>query len=81
MKYFVYVLRSKKDENFYIGLTKNVDRRLKEHNSGYEKSTKSRRPFEVILQEEFPDRISARKREKYFKLGCGREYLKIDIPR
>ena len=80
MQYFVYVLRSKKDKKLYTSLTANVSRRLEEHNKGYEKSTKSRRPFEVILTEKFGSRVLARKREKYLKSGHGREYLKSIFP-
>ncbi|HDZ42273.1 MAG TPA: GIY-YIG nuclease family protein, partial [Bacteroidetes bacterium] len=32
MKYFVYILRSTIDSSFYIGYTKDLERRLKEHN-------------------------------------------------
>jgi putative endonuclease len=44
----VYVLRCR--NNFlYIGLTNNIDRRLKEHNRGTgSKFVRSRRPFELV---------------------------------
>ncbi len=32
--FYVYVLRSKKDDGFYIGFTSNLKRRIIEHNSG-----------------------------------------------
>ena len=75
--YYAYVLRSKKDGDFYTGITKDIERRLKEHNSGYQKSTKARRPFELILKEEFRTRIEARQREKHLKSGVGRNFLKL----
>ncbi len=34
MFYFVYVLLSRKDHQFYIGFTKDIERRLGEHNTG-----------------------------------------------
>ncbi|MBI4398283.1 MAG: GIY-YIG nuclease family protein [Candidatus Omnitrophica bacterium] len=77
----VYALVSKKDGYLYIGLSEDVNRRLLEHNSGYSKSTKHRRPFEVIYVENCADRKTARTREKYLKSGIGREYLKKLIPR
>ena len=43
--YFVYVLRSLKDKDLYIGVSDNLKRRVIEHNSGLEISTKFRRPF------------------------------------
>ena len=75
MKYFVYVLKSEKDSSFYIGISKNPEYRLKEHNYGGSKYTKGRKPYKLIYKEEFPDRISARIREKYLKSGVGREYI------
>ena len=46
--YYVYILKSKKDENFYIGYTKNLKNRIKMHNQGKVKSTKNRRQFELV---------------------------------
>ena len=65
--YYVYILKSLKDNNFYIGTTNNVQRRLKEHNSGKSKSTKSRIPFKLIYKEKYKTLSEARKREWYFK--------------
>ena len=56
-------------------MTKNLDRRLKEHNEGKNRSTKGFAPFEVVHVEKFEERTEARKREKYLKSGTGREYL------
>jgi putative endonuclease len=43
MKYFyVYVLLSLKDGKFYTGFTRELDRRIEEHNSGMVYSTKYR---------------------------------------
>jgi len=75
MKYFVYVLRNLRDRKRYVGMTTNIESRLSQHNAGRVFSTKSRRPFEIVHIEEFPDRISARRREKYLKSGIGRELL------
>lgn len=73
---YVYVLRSLKDNRFYVGMSQDVDKRLKEHNTGKTKSTKGFRPWEIILIEEYPDRTTARKREKYLKTGYGKQWLK-----
>ncbi|PIP18471.1 MAG: hypothetical protein COX42_00695 [Parcubacteria group bacterium CG23_combo_of_CG06-09_8_20_14_all_35_6] len=40
------------------------------------KSTKSRKPFKIIFQEKYQNRIKAREKEKYFKSDCDREFLK-----
>jgi len=73
--FYVYVLRSLEKGRRYVGMTKHLDRRLKEHNEGKNRSTKGFTPFELVHVEEFEERIEARKREKYLKSGSGREYL------
>ncbi|OGY54693.1 MAG: excinuclease ABC subunit C [Candidatus Buchananbacteria bacterium RIFCSPLOWO2_01_FULL_46_12] len=74
--YYTYVLQSSKDKKFYIGFTNNLRNRFKEHNSGKQLSTKGRRPFTIIYCEACVDRSDAIKREKYFKTGFGRRFLK-----
>ncbi|MCX5632343.1 MAG: GIY-YIG nuclease family protein [Phycisphaerae bacterium] len=66
--HYVYILKSKKDHNFYIGFSSNLKRRLYEHNSGLVSSTKSRKPFELIYYEAYSAKSDARKREKNLKL-------------
>ncbi len=66
--FYVYILKSKKDGGLYVGFTNDLNRRLKEHNSGSTFSTKSRIPFELIYFEGYKDRIDAEHREKMLKL-------------
>ena len=49
--YYVYVLLSKKDSKFYIGLTKDLKARFESHKNGCVKSTKERRPLKLIYYE------------------------------
>ncbi len=76
---YVYVLYSSDFDRIYIGMTNNLNRRLQEHNSGQNKSTKAYLPWKHIHQELFPDRITARAREKYFKSYRGRHYIRTQI--
>jgi len=76
MKCFVYVLSSLNRQYIYVGLTNNIERRLEEHQKGYNKTTKAYRPYKIILVEEYNSRAEARKREKYLKSGIGKEFLK-----
>lgn len=57
-------------------MSKDLDRRLKEHNSGKTKSNKAFIPWDIIYTEEFDSVEEALKREKYLKSGSGREFLK-----
>jgi putative endonuclease len=74
--YYVYILLSEKDNIRYVGYTKNLKRRINEHNSGSVKSTKNRRPLKLIYSEEYESKGDAMKREKFFKSGLGRSFLK-----
>ena len=74
--FYVYVLQSLKDKNLYIGMTSNLEARIKRHNAGYEKATKRRTPFKLLHSENFETREEARQREKYFKNGFGREIIR-----
>ncbi|WP_405395629.1 GIY-YIG nuclease family protein [Maribacter sp. Asnod2-G09] len=74
--FYVYILRSEVDGRFYKGMTNNLPKRIEEHNLGKNKSTKGFLPWVLVYNEEFETRIEARVREKYFKSGIGREYLK-----
>jgi putative endonuclease len=70
--YFVYVLKSDKDNKKYIGFTENLKRRLNEHNNGKVKSTKNRKPLILIYFEEFEIKSDALSREKEIKAKKGK---------
>ena len=70
---------SLKDQKLYTGYTNDLKSRLKEHNNGTVESTKNRIPFELVYYEACLDKNKAIKREKYFKTGFGRRFLKDRI--
>lgn len=72
----VYVLRSDKDGQFYVGLTRNLPARLQAHNSGQVHSTKSRVPLELVYWEGCLNESDAAQREKYLKTAWGKRYIK-----
>jgi putative endonuclease len=65
--YYVYVLKSKKDDKLYFGSTTDLRRRLSEHNDGLVPSTKPRRPFVLRYYEAYYKEHDARKREASLK--------------
>ena len=75
-QYFIYAIKSQKDGRIYVGISNNPPRRLYEHNLGNVFSTKGYRPWKLIYKEKAEGRVKARVREKYFKSGCGKAYLK-----
>jgi len=79
MKYFVYVLQSEKDNQFYVGYTKDLKERLKLHNDGHVQSTKNRKPVVLIYCEFCLNQQDATHREKYLKTSWGKRYLKARL--
>jgi len=63
----IYAIKSNIKNYIYVGMTNNLEKRIKEHNNGYEKTTKPYAPFTLIYTEELITRPEARIREKYFK--------------
>jgi len=80
VEYFVYIIKSMSKNKFYTGITSNILRRLNEHNSRLSntRTTKYIRDFELIFVQIVKNRLEARKLEKYFKSGTGRE-LRAEI--
>jgi putative endonuclease len=73
---YVYIIESLKDKSQYVGMSENTIERLKYHNQGRVKSTKSKIPWTIIHTENFNTRKEARKREKYLKAAAGRRFRK-----
>ncbi|MFQ5723667.1 MAG: GIY-YIG nuclease family protein [Terriglobia bacterium] len=63
----LYILPSKSNGRFYIGSTTDMDRRLREHIRGHTPSTRSRGPWKLIYQQEFPTLSLARRKERRLK--------------
>ncbi len=78
---YVYVLRSLKDDQFYVGLTRDLPLRLQQHNKGLVISTKKRTPFELVYWEGCLAESDAAQREKYLKSAWGKRYIKTRLRR
>lgn len=74
--YYVYVIKSLKDDYIYTGHTDNLKKRFNEHNEGEVKSTSKRKPFKLLYYEACNLLEDAIRREKSLKTGFGRAYLK-----
>lgn len=79
--YYVYVLRSRKNGQWYVGFTKDLRKRFSEHNNGAGTYTKSRGPFELIHYEAYRSMSDARTREQQLKSGQGKAYLRKRLKR
>ncbi|MGB5498128.1 MAG: GIY-YIG nuclease family protein [Maribacter sp.] len=73
---WVYAISSLNFNYIYVGISINVNERVERHNSGRERTTRHYAPYKLIYVEECENRIEARKREKYWKSGVGKEQLR-----
>ncbi|MDP4009991.1 MAG: GIY-YIG nuclease family protein [Candidatus Shapirobacteria bacterium] len=71
MFYYIYILRSLKNNSLYIGYTADLKKRFYRHNAGLNKATKPFIPYQLIHYEAFLNRVDAKRREVYLKSGWG----------
>jgi len=78
--FYVYCLQSNKDsDQLYFGYTNDLKRRLVEHNTGQNTSTKRYMPWKVIYYEACISEVDAKRRETYLKTTMGRRMFKRRI--
>jgi putative endonuclease len=77
LNYCVYILFSELDHQLYVGYTKDINRRLSEHNEGRNISTQHRRPVKLIFLEYYLFKEDAQARELYFKSSKGKRMMKL----
>jgi putative endonuclease len=74
--WYVYVLQSIDGLHQYVGMSADPESRLKEHNAGQSRFTKTFRPWKIVYIETAGTREEAREREKYYKSAAGRRKIK-----
>jgi len=79
MFYYLYILQSQKDHELYTGITHDLRKRVKEHNSGKNISTSYRRPLKLIYYEAYLLKSDAEAREKYLKTSMGKRVIKKQL--
>ncbi len=72
--YYAYILLSLKSHIFYYGSTKDLKKRLNEHNTGKSFSTKPHIPFKLIWYGSFQTLKEAEDFEEYLKSGAGKAF-------
>jgi len=77
--FYVYVLESLKNKDLYFGYTSDLKKRIKEHNSGENFSTKFHKPWNLIYYEACLKREDATRREKYLKTTQGKKMFKLRL--
>lgn len=77
--FYAYVAKSLKHDYYYKGHCADLEKRLKQHNSGMTQSIRNYIPLTIVYFEEFATLEEAIKREKYFKTAAGRKFLKTKL--
>lgn len=73
--YYTYILKSNKNNKYYIGSTSDLNRRLIEHNSGKVKSTKLYRPWDIYYFQEFNNEKDVILKERQIKSWKSRSMI------
>ena len=76
--FYTYILKSLDDGKYYYGSTSNLEKRLKEHNSGKVKFTRGHKPYIIHYFERYGSRKDAINRERFFKSIEGYKWLKSE---
>lgn len=64
---YAYLLKSQSDNSYYTGITKDLDLRVGQHNSGAVRSTTKKTPWKLVYQKQHETYLEARKHEKWLK--------------
>ena len=75
MNGYVYILQSLVNNRFYIGSTKNLQKRVEEHNKGKSKYTKLTRPFKLVFSQKYTTLLGAQKIELWLKKQKDRDII------
>jgi len=68
---YCYILKSRKDNSYYIGSTQNLKKRLEKHNHKEVRYSSSKAPFELAWYGAFKTKELALTFEKYLKSSSG----------
>lgn len=73
--FYVYMLYSAVVDRYYVGQTSNLEDRIKRHNQGRSKYTKSGIPWKLVYKERFENQSDAKEKEIEIKQSQSREEL------
>jgi putative endonuclease len=76
MAFNVYILQSLTKGTYYIGYTKNLNKRLLQHNSAKSGYTANKIPWVLVYTESYNDKSSAIKRERFLKKQKSSDFIK-----
>jgi len=77
--FYVYILKSISCGKYYVGYTSNLEERLESHNSGLQRWTRNKGPWNMVYSERLVTKREAIIREKQLKNKKSRKSLEILI--
>jgi len=79
MKFFTYIIQSRKSGRYYIGHTQDLAERLLYHNTGRVTATCNKGPWDIVYTEDFDSKLEANRRELEIKNKKSRRYIEYLI--
>ena len=76
--FYAYILKSLKDKTYYYGSTKDLEARIRTHNSGKVRYSKGHKPYQLHYYEIYETRKEAEARERFFKSIDGYTWLRAN---
>jgi putative endonuclease len=76
---YVYILESSESGRYYIGSCKDLEKRLKRHNTGQVLATRKFRPYQIVFNKEYTNDRDARFFEAKLKKLKRRDYIQKTI--
>ena len=77
--HYVYVLRNFKDGNLYTGYTTDLRSRFTFHHAGKARSTRHKRPLQLVYYEAYLLAKDAKARELFLKSGAGKHFIRKQL--
>lgn len=79
MYYVVYILEDQQDKTWYIGFTRDLKQRLRDHKSGHSPYTSKKKNWKLIYAEMYLNKADALGRERFLKSGSGHRFIKKQL--
>ena len=76
MTYHVYILQSLSNGSYYIGYTKDLNKRFLQHNKAKTGYSAKKIPWELVYSESFDDKTEAILRERFIKAQKSRDFIR-----
>ena len=77
--FYVYILRSKRNKDIYIGRTGDLRKRFQQHNQGLVTATRPNIPWSLIYYEAYKHKKDTILRERQLKNHKAKKDLKIQL--